>query len=112
MDKSILIVDDNLEMLETLNDILSEEGYNITTAESVASATTTLRVKSYNLVLVDLKLTDGTGLDLLKEIKKKSGEKVVMFFPVDVSLKTGFAENPIPFVSAFILFISFNKSSP
>ncbi|OGX27833.1 MAG: hypothetical protein A2879_05750 [Omnitrophica WOR_2 bacterium RIFCSPHIGHO2_01_FULL_49_10] len=91
MDKSILIVDDNLEMLETLNDILSEEGYNITTAESVASATTTLRVKSYNLVLVDLKLTDGTGLDLLKEIKRIDAETMVIVFTAYASLETAIA---------------------
>ena len=73
-DIHILIVEDDANMLTTLTDILSEENYLITGVGSIKSAREELKNKSYNLALVDLKLADGSGLELLKEIKELSEE--------------------------------------
>lgn len=88
MEKHILIVDDNPQMVETLSDILTEEGYKVTTAESVTFAKKALKAKFYNIALVDLKLTDGTGLDLLEEIKRTSRDTTVIIFTGFASLET------------------------
>jgi len=70
----ILVVEDDANMLKTLSDILSEESYIITGVGSIKSAREELKHKFYNLALVDLKLADGSGLELLKEIKELNEE--------------------------------------
>ena len=90
MEKStnILIVDDNDKISETLRDILSEEGYKITTADSADKAREIISRKFCNLAMVDLRLCNGTGLDLLKEIKKANEETMVIIFTAYASLET------------------------
>lgn len=85
---NILILDDNIKMLETISDILSEEGYKITTADNLSLAKRNITRKFYHLALVDLKLADGTGIDLLREIKKASSETMVIIFTAFASLET------------------------
>lgn len=80
----ILIVDDNVEMRETLNDILIEDGYKITGVGTVNLGKEELEKKFYNIALIDLKLPDGSGLEILKEIKEKNKETLAIIF-------TGFA---------------------
>ena len=84
----ILIVDDDAKMRETLNDILNEEGYKITGVGTIVLAKEELKKKFYNMVLVDLKLPDGTGLELLREIKRINGEIVVLVFTGFASLES------------------------
>ena len=85
---NILIVDDDAGMRETLNDILSEQGYKITGVGSIALAKKELKKKFYNIALVDLKLPDGTGLELLKEIKRINEEIVTLVFTGFASLES------------------------
>ena len=53
-------------MLETLKDILGAEGYNVVTVDSLEAARKNISQKFFHLVLVDLKLPEGSGLDLLR----------------------------------------------
>ncbi|MBF0489857.1 MAG: diguanylate cyclase [Candidatus Omnitrophica bacterium] len=80
----ILIVEDDLGMRETLGDILAEEGYEIMGVESVCLAKKELKERFYNIAIVDLNLPDGTGMELLEEIKKISEETLTI-------ISTGFA---------------------
>ena len=63
---NILILDDNRSMLETLKDILGAEGYDVVTVDSLEAARKNISQKFYHLVMVDLKLPEGSGLDLLR----------------------------------------------
>lgn len=65
----IIIVDDDEGIRETLAAILQEEGYHIDTAESGKEAIEKTNEKFYNLALIDIRLPDIEGIDLLKEIK-------------------------------------------
>ena len=85
---NILIVDDNSKMLETLRDILGEEGYKVTIADSVALAKEKIEKKFYHLALIDLRLVNGSGLDLLSDIRKKNIETMVIIFTAYASLET------------------------
>ncbi len=85
---NILIVDDDAQMRETLNDILSEEGYTITGVSTIALAKEELKKKFYNLSLIDFRLPDGTGLELLKEIKKTNEEVMVLILTGFASLES------------------------
>jgi diguanylate cyclase (GGDEF)-like protein len=85
---SILILDDNDKILETLKDILGEEGYKITVCSNIEQARMNLSRKFYNLALIDLRLSQDNGLDLLKEIKKKNEDTAVVIFSVYASLES------------------------
>ncbi len=85
---NILIVDDEQEMREPLGEILREEGYQVVTAESKTLAQKKLREDFFNIVLTDLMLTDGTGLELLEYIKKTNDETIVIVMTGFASLKT------------------------
>jgi diguanylate cyclase (GGDEF)-like protein len=86
-DKEILIVDGNAEIRETLIKILSKEGYEITGVGTIALAKKKLKKKFYSVVLVDLKLPDGTVLELLKEIKKTNNEISIIIYTGLASLE-------------------------
>ena len=77
---NLLIVDDDAGARETLSDILSEENYIITGAGNISDAKSSLKDKFYNIVLVDIRLPDGSGLDLLKYIKRLNEEIMVVVF--------------------------------
>ncbi|MGA7159032.1 MAG: sigma-54 dependent transcriptional regulator [Acidobacteriaceae bacterium] len=65
----VLIVDDEADIRESLEAILSEEDYTITTAGTAAEALVLLRDADYQAVLLDIWLPDGDGLDVLAAIR-------------------------------------------
>ncbi|WP_213807765.1 sigma-54 dependent transcriptional regulator [Granulicella sp. dw_53] len=65
----VLIVDDEAEIRESLESILREEGYVVTTAATAGEALTLLRDAAYDVVLLDIWLPDRDGLDALSEIR-------------------------------------------
>jgi two-component system, NarL family, sensor histidine kinase UhpB len=70
MPERILIIDDEPYILATLEEILKLEGYEVESAESGGAALEKLRPGVYDLVIVDQRLPDITGLDLLAQIQK------------------------------------------
>lgn len=65
----IIIVDDDEGIRETLSAILQEEGYQVDTAETGKQAIEKTNARLYNLALIDIRLPDIEGIDLLREIK-------------------------------------------
>ena len=68
----ILIVDDDDELNESIVGILETEGYILDVAKSGFEAEMKLQNKIYNLVLLDIRLPDTTGIELLSKINKVS----------------------------------------
>ncbi|MDP9050477.1 MAG: sigma-54 dependent transcriptional regulator [Acidobacteriota bacterium] len=66
----ILIVDDEAEIRDSLESILSEEGYIVTTAATAGEALTLLADAIYDAVLLDVWLPDRDGLDALGDIRQ------------------------------------------
>jgi two-component system nitrogen regulation response regulator NtrX len=66
----ILIVDDEAEIRDSLESILSEEGYLVTTAATAGEALTLLADAIYDVVLLDVWLPDRDGLDALTDIRQ------------------------------------------
>jgi len=62
---SILIVDDDANIRETLNTILQQKGYNTDTARNGQEAIQKSKAKFFNLALLDIKLPDMEGTKLL-----------------------------------------------
>lgn len=67
---SILIVDDERDIRELLVLTLGRMGLRCDTASSLADARALLRHNQYALCLTDMRLTDGTGVDLVKDISQ------------------------------------------
>lgn len=86
----LLVVDDDENTRLVYEEILSEEGYFVETASTLESAVEELEKASYDLVLADLRLPDGSGLDLLGFIRDSE-------IPAEVIIVTGYAsvENTI-----------------
>ena len=66
--KSILIVDDDRGILKSFREILEPEGYNVDTAETGVEAVEKCRSRPYNLAIIDIKLRDVNGTDLLAQV--------------------------------------------
>ncbi len=68
--KNILIVDDDEGILESFREILELEGYTVDTANNAGDGLKKAEGKYYNLALLDIKLPDMEGTDLLIELQK------------------------------------------
>jgi DNA-binding NtrC family response regulator len=66
-DARILVVDDEANIRELLDEILSEEGYDVTTAEDAEHAREARRGRNFDLTLLDIWMPDTDGITLLKE---------------------------------------------
>ena len=69
MPQKILIIEDEPDIRETLVYNLSREGYDILSASSLLEARSQIESNTFSLILLDLMLPDGSGLDLCREIK-------------------------------------------
>ena len=78
-DKSLLIVDDDSPFRERLSRAMEKKGFFVSQAESVKSAISSVRTKKPAFAVVDLRLGDGNGLEVVKEIQNlKINSKIVM----------------------------------
>jgi len=68
---SILVIDDEAEIREGLELLLSSEGYSVTSAENGESGLARLEEAPYDLLLLDVSLPDRNGLDLLRDIRQR-----------------------------------------
>lgn len=75
---SILLIDDEPQLRQLLARLLSVEGFNITEADSVKNGLKQLEKHSFEVVLLDVKLPDGNGVELTKTIKEKYPETEVI----------------------------------
>jgi len=76
--KNILVIDDDEIILDSLCEFLSLEGFRTRGAQTMKGALAELEEESYCLVLTDVNLPDGNGLDLLNIIKEKYPQTVVI----------------------------------
>ena len=78
-DKSLLIVDDDNPLRDRLSRAMEKKGFKVTQAESVKQGISTAKNAPPAFAVVDLRLGDGSGLDVVKEIRKlKKDSKVIM----------------------------------
>ncbi len=72
----VLIVDDETEIRESLESILREEGYIVTTSATATEALELVRDADYDVVLLDIWLPDRDGLETLGEIRRLENASV------------------------------------
>jgi DNA-binding NtrC family response regulator len=87
---SILIVDDEPEVRESLEELLGSEGYSLDSARTAEEGLKCLDDHLYDLALVDVNLPDGSGLDVLKSLKRESPDTGVIMITAYDSSQTAF----------------------
>ena len=70
-DRSLLIVEDDKSFLQRLARAMEGRGFTVTTAESVADGLTQLETTSPAFAVVDMRLDDGNGLDVISALKRR-----------------------------------------
>lgn len=70
----ILVIDDDADFLDMISDMLGEEGYQVETAQTGAEALRKIQEEYYDLLLIDIKLPDIDGTQLLKRIEDTEPE--------------------------------------
>jgi len=84
----ILVVDDDPNYRETVADLLEQEGYKVSQVDTGIASLEEVKKKFFNVVLVDFKLADITGLDLAKKIKAVDRDTYIVLVTGHASLET------------------------
>jgi len=74
----ILIIEDEITLNRTLQEGLSDFGYQVDTAENYKDAEYFIDIRNYDLVLTDWMLPDGDGIELCKIVKNRSNRTAVV----------------------------------
>jgi two-component system phosphate regulon response regulator OmpR len=74
----LLVVDDDRRIRDLLSRFLTNEGYRVSTAETVADARAKLNGLSFDLLILDWMMPGETGVDLAKAIRGTSNVPIIM----------------------------------
>ncbi len=85
MSRSIILIEDDPGVRQTLVDILEHRGYEVAAVGSVADAPD---AGGHGLALVDIKLPDGSGVDVAKDLRAAQPDLDVVFLTAAASLET------------------------
>ena len=78
-DKSLLIVDDDNPFRERLARAMEKKGFIVTQAEGVKKGIECVKIKKTAFAVIDLRLADGNGLEVVKEIQNSnSHSRIIM----------------------------------
>ncbi len=76
--KSILVVDDDLQMRAALNEAVVRMGYNAVLAEDPEEALNKLKEKAVSMIVTDMKMPKMDGLDFIKTAREKIGSLPIL----------------------------------
>ena len=91
MKNRILVVDDEPSMREMLAIMLFKEGFEVLVAESRAAAAKVFAQGTVDMVITDVKLPDGDGIEILRHVKSASPQTVVIVMTAFGSTETAVA---------------------
>lgn len=74
----VLLIEDEKELAEAILSFLKKEGYVCEAAKDFLSADEKISLYQYDCILVDITLPGGSGLDLVKTIKKAKGKSGII----------------------------------
>ncbi len=77
--EKILIVEDDFFIRDGLFDLLTRESYTPTAVQSLAEARSVLSSDSFSLIILDVMLPDGNGLELCSELRSKGFDTPILF---------------------------------
>ncbi len=83
----ILIIEDNATLLEVIQDSLHDAGFVCETSANYNNASEKVALYNYDILVVDINLPDGSGLDLIKEMKTQHPETGIIVVSARDSLE-------------------------
>lgn len=86
--KSILLVDDEIMILESLEKILRHQGFDVKSAPNGHKALTLFNKYSFDLVITDLSMPGMDGLELLTNLKKRQPDITLIIMTAYATIKT------------------------
>jgi DNA-binding response OmpR family regulator len=87
--KAVLIIDDDKSVLRTFSRVLAKCGYEVETAETGKEALEKISKKPYDVALIDFRLPDMDGTELLSKAKNQQRTTVKIMITGLPSLATG-----------------------
>jgi two-component system, response regulator RegA len=69
-DRSLLLLDDDKPFLQRLGRAMETRGYNVVSADSVQAGLVAIRTHPPAFAVIDMRLQDGNGLDVISELKR------------------------------------------
>lgn len=78
-DMKILVVDDEVDLLEMISMRFQIFGFHVDTASSIDEASDLMGKKDYNILITDVRMPNGSGVDLLKRVKHKNPNQPTVF---------------------------------
>jgi len=88
---TILIVDDESGILDTLRILLRKEGFEVTTAQGGKAGLEQIRSGNHDIVLTDVRMPQVSGLDILQVAKEQDSMTPVILMTAQASLQTAIA---------------------
>lgn len=85
----ILVIDDEEPIRKLLARIIELEGYKVSTASSCSDALQQLRKQQYDVILCDVFLPDGNGIDFIFDIKKYSNDSAIILLTAHGNIQDG-----------------------
>ncbi|MEZ4358898.1 MAG: response regulator [Kofleriaceae bacterium] len=85
---SVLVVDDEPDILSYVDDLLTGAGHRVTTVQSPNEALTKIRGEVFHIVLLDLTMPEMSGMDLLAKIREVDDDLPVIILTANPSYKT------------------------
>lgn len=85
MAKRVLVVDDELTLCEMLSEALTEEHYEVRTAQSVATAWEKLGKDNFDIIILDIMMPGESGFELLRKVRKEKNSDIPVILLTGVS---------------------------
>lgn len=85
---SILVIDDETGILDTLRILLKNEGFDVTTAQGGKAGLEQLKASAPDIVLTDVRMPQVTGIDVLQAVREQDPETPVILMTAQASLQT------------------------
>lgn len=88
MAERLLIVEDEETLCESLKRVLTKDGYTVDTVDNAEAAVAIFEEGFYDLIITDIILPGITGIELLKRIKERLPDQIVIIMTAYASLET------------------------
>ena len=91
MPEPILIVEDDHTIRVTVGNFLLRQGFEVDTAENGAQALELLKARVFSLILLDLRLPDINGLEILARVRESDDQPLVVIMTAYPEVRTAVA---------------------
>lgn len=79
MEQMIFLLEDDADLIDGLTYTLEREGYAIEVAQTIGEAYACLKEKTYSLLLLDVTLPDGNGMDVCHHVRERDKRVPIIF---------------------------------